>query len=153
MTEPSLRERALRYLARRDHSRSELTRKLASHGSAEEIEAVLDRMEELSLQSDARMAASWVRGHAGRFGRTRLQSELAHRGVPSELIEEALDNSEMASELDRARAVWRAKFHAVPLEAREWARQARFLHARGFDAEVVCALLREKPGDAEEDAQ
>ncbi|MDR0702236.1 MAG: recombination regulator RecX [Azoarcus sp.] len=153
MTGPSLRERALRHLARRDHSRAELARKLAPHGSAEEVEAVLDRMDELSLQSDARMAANWVRSHAGRFGRARLQSELAHRGLPSELIEETLDNDLVASELDRARAVWQAKFRAAPADAREWARQARFLHARGFSAELVRAVLREKTENTGENAQ
>ena len=34
MGEPSLRERALRHLARRDHSRAELARKLAHGGQA-----------------------------------------------------------------------------------------------------------------------
>jgi regulatory protein len=153
MTGPNLRERALRYLARRDHSRAELARKLAPHGSAGEVEAVLDHMGELSLQSDARMAASWVRSHAGRFGRARLQNELAHRGLPPELIEEALAGGEMASELERARAVWQAKFHAAPADAREWARQARFLHARGFATELIRAVLREEPETAEESSR
>ncbi|MDR0634798.1 MAG: recombination regulator RecX [Azoarcus sp.] len=148
MNEPSLRERALRHLARRDHSRAELARKLAPHGSAGEIETVLDRIGELSLQSDARMAASWVRGHAGRFGRARLQNELARRGVAPELIEEALADDGLASETERAHAVWRAKFHAAPADAREWARQARFLHGRGFAADIVRAVLREKPEEA-----
>ena len=43
MAETTLRERALRHLARRDHSRAELARKLAAHGSADEIEAVIAR--------------------------------------------------------------------------------------------------------------
>ena len=43
MGEPSLRERALRHLARRDHSRAELARKLAAHGDADEIAAVIER--------------------------------------------------------------------------------------------------------------
>ncbi|MDR2091951.1 MAG: recombination regulator RecX [Azoarcus sp.] len=154
MTEPSLRERALHHLARRDHSRAELARKLAPHGSAEEIETVLDRMDELSLQSDARMAANWVRSHAGRFGRARLQSELAHRGLSPELIAETLANDDLlADEHDRARAVWQAKFPAPPTDARDWARQARFLHARGFSAETVRAVLRETPENTEENAQ
>ncbi|MDR3214162.1 MAG: recombination regulator RecX [Azoarcus sp.] len=150
MTEPSLRERALRHLARRDYSRAELARKLAPYGASEEIGAVLDRMHELALQSDARMAASWVRSHAERFGRTRLQNELSRRGVPPDLIEDALASDGLASEAERACAVWRAKFHAVPADAREWARQARFLYARGFAAEVVRAVLREKPEDVGE---
>jgi regulatory protein len=153
MSEPSLRERALRCLARRDYSRAELARKLAPHGSAEEIETVLARMGELSLQSDARMAANWVRAHAGRFGRARLRNELARRGVGSELIEEALAGEDLAGELERARALWRAKFGALPGDAREWSRQARFLHARGFAAEIVRAALRENPAGGDGEAQ
>jgi regulatory protein len=145
MPATSLRERALRYLARRDHSRAELARKLAPHGTAEEIEAVLDRMTELSLQSDARMAASWVRGHAERFGRARLQNELARRGVARELIEETLADDDLASELERAGALWRARFHTAPADAREWARQARFLSGRGFSAEIIRTVLRAQP--------
>lgn len=145
MTEPSLRQRALRHLARRDYSRAELTRKLAPYGEVEEIDAVLDRMSELTLQSDARLAESWVRSHAGRFGHARLQSELARRGLARALIEEALSGDDLASEVDRARALRQTKFPDAPADAREWARQARFLHARGFAADVVRAVLAEKP--------
>jgi regulatory protein len=152
MPETSLRERALRYLARRDHSRAELTRKLAPHGTAEEIAAVLDRMSELSLQSDARMAASWVRGHAERFGHARLQNELARRGVARELIEETLADEDLATDLERASALWRAKFHTAPADAREWARQARFLNGRGFSAETIRTILRAQPEDSAEAA-
>ena len=146
MSEPSLRERALRYLAQRDHSRAELARKLGSYGSAEEIEAVLARMGELGLQSDSRFAAAWVRSKAGRFGAARLRSELARRGLERELVDEAIVGECVESELDRARTVWRAKFGAAPADAREWARQARFLQTRGFAVDVIRKLLKE-PSD------
>ncbi|MCL2162211.1 MAG: recombination regulator RecX [Betaproteobacteria bacterium] len=144
MSKPSLRERALRYLSRRDYNRAELARKLAPHGTDGEIEIILDRMGELSLQSDARMAENWVRSHQGRFGRARLQNELTRRGLARELIEEALMNSDMASELERARALRQSRYSALPREPREWARQARFLLARGFAAEIVRAVLHDK---------
>jgi regulatory protein len=145
MIMPSLRERALRHLSRRDYSRAELTRKLAPYGTEEEIGALLDRMGELSLQSDARLAESWVRSNNGRFGRTRLQYELTRRGLALELIEEALANGDMANELERARTVWQSRYGVAPINAREWARQARFLLARGFAAEVVRTVLKDDP--------
>jgi regulatory protein len=98
-------------------------------------------MGEISLQSDARMAESWVRGHNGRFGRARLQNELIRRGLTRELIEETLANGDMASEHERAHAVWQSRYCALPRDAREWARQTRFLLARGFAAEIVFAVL------------
>jgi regulatory protein len=143
MGEPSLRERALRHLARRDHSRAELSRKLAAHGEAEEIEAVIERMGELGLQSDTRYAEAFVRGKAGRFGASRLRSELARRGIDRDLIDEALAGECVESESDRARAVLRGRFIAPPADAREWARQARFLQTRGFAPDLIRKLLKE----------
>ena len=143
MGEPSLRERALRHLARRDHSRAELARKLSAHGDADEIEAVIERMGELGLQSDTRYAEAFVRGKAGRFGASRLRSELARRGVDRDLIDEAIAGECVESEADRARAVLRGRFTEPPADAREWARQARFLQTRGFAPDLIRKLLKE----------
>ena len=143
MGEPSLRERALRHLARRDHSRAELARKLAPHGEPAEIDAVIERMRELGLQSDTRYAEAFVRGKAGRFGASRLRSELARRGIDRDLIDEAIAGECVESEADRARAVLRGRFTEPPADAREWARQARFLQTRGFASELIRKLLKE----------
>ena len=143
MGEPSLRERALRHLARRDHSRAELARKLSAHGDADEIEAVIERMGELGLQSDTRYAEAFVRVKAGRFGASRLRSELARRGIDRDLIDEAIAGECVESEADRARAVLRARFTEPPADAREWARQARFLQTRGFAPDLIRKLLKE----------
>lgn len=148
MSEPTLRERALRYLAQRDHSRAELSRKLAGHGSAEEVAEVIARMGELGLQSDQRFAEAWVRSKAGRFGAARLRNELARRGVDRELVDEALAGECVESELERARTVWRARFGAPPADAREWARQARFLQTRGFATDLIRKLLKEQPDES-----
>ncbi|MBR0566446.1 recombination regulator RecX [Azoarcus sp. L1K30] len=148
MGEPSLRERALRHLARRDHSRQELARKLSPYGSADEIEAVLDRMTELGLQSDPRYAEALVRSKASRYGSTRLRHELARRGIERNLIDEAIEHECVVSELDRARAVWQSRFGTSPADRREWARQARFLQTRGFSTDVICKLLKEAPDES-----
>ena len=143
MGEPSLRERALRHLARRDHSRAELARKLAAHGAPDEIEAVIARMGELGLQSDSRYAEAFVRGKASRFGASRLRRELAHRGIDRDLIDEAITSECVESETERARAVLRSRFYDPPADAREWARQARFLQTRGFAPDLIRKLLKE----------
>ncbi|MGD9870414.1 MAG: recombination regulator RecX [Thauera sp.] len=143
MGEPTLRERALRHLARRDHSRAELSRKLASHGEPDEIAAVIDRMSELGLQSDSRYAEAFVRSKSARFGSTRLRSELSRRGVDRDLIDAALETECVESETERARAVLRGRFSTPPADAREWGRQARFLQTRGFAPELIRKLLKE----------
>lgn len=147
MSGPSLRERAIRHLARREHSSAELARKLAGHGDAEEIGDTLARMTELGLLSDPRFAEAWVRGKAGRFGTARLRAELARRGIDRDTADEALAGC-AETEQERARAVWRAKFGTPPADAREWARQARFLQTRGFSSETIRALLKELPDES-----
>ncbi|NMG15531.1 recombination regulator RecX [Aromatoleum bremense] len=148
MPEISLRERAVRHLARRDHSRAELARKLAPHGSAEEIDDVLNRMHELELLSDRRFAEAWVRSKAARFGTARLRHDLAQRGVARETIDAALAVEGGCTDFDRARQVWSSRFGAAPADAREWAKQARFLQGRGFGGDVIRKVLNETPDES-----
>ncbi len=147
MAAASLRERAIRLLAQREHSRAELARKLAGHGSPEEVEATLDRMTELDLLSDTRFAQAWVRSKAGRFGIARLRHDLARRGVDRELIDEALAAECTSDEMERAREVWSARFGKAAADRREWGRQARFLEGRGFSRSVIGKLLKEIPDE------
>jgi regulatory protein len=144
-----LRQEAIRLLARREHTRTELARKLAGHGTPEEIELVLAEMEATQLQSDSRTAESWLRGNAARLGGSRLRHSLKSRGLAPELIEAQIEQADLPDEMDRARAIWSRKFSAAPGNAKEWARQARFLQSRGFAGDVVRRLLKEP---REEDA-
>ena len=143
----SLRQRAIRLLAGRERSRAELIKKLAEHGTADEITVVLDELTELGLLSDERFAASYVRSHAARLGRSRLAQTLRAKGIGSELAAEQLD-TQLATETDndelqRANALWTRKFGQVPKDAKEWAKQARFLQYRGFSTDVIRRILRD----------
>jgi regulatory protein len=132
-----LRERALRLLARREHSRAELARKLENAGFARhDIAPLLDAFEAKNWLSDRRFAESWVADHRARAGSVKLAYDLRQRGVSDGIIEAVLgDNRD--SELDRAREVWRKKFGSAPADAAEKARQMRFLQSRGFTPEVI----------------
>ena len=70
-------------LARREHGRVELTRKLRKRGAPEElIEAALQRLSEEGLLSEARYLESFVayRARAG-YGPQRIREELGQRGL------------------------------------------------------------------------
>jgi regulatory protein len=136
-----LRRRAIGLLARREHSRAELVRKLAADGPAEEIDTVLAQLEAEGLLSDARFAEAFVRAQAPRLGKARLKQALREKGIAGELANDLL--GELPSELERAREVWTRKFAAPPCDTREWARQARFLQSRGFSQDVIVRLLKE----------
>jgi regulatory protein len=141
----SLRQRAIRLLAQREHTRLELQRKLSVHGAADEIDTVLAELEITQLQSDARFAEAYVRSHAPRLGAARLRQTLRTKGVDAELIDAQLSNESLPDELERARALWVRKFVLAPVDSKEWARQARFLQSRGFSADLIRRLLKELP--------
>lgn len=145
----TLRQRALRLLARREHSRAELARKLVPHAeSAETLNAVLDELVARRLLSDERYVEMRLNARSARFGNARLAQELRTQGVHEELVDAALAGCN--DELTRARAVWRRKFGDRPLteDAAGRAKQMRFLMSRGFSGETVRRVLR---GDFEDD--
>jgi regulatory protein len=132
-----LRERALGLLARREHSRAELARKLERAGFVRyDIAPLLDAFEAKNWLSDRRFAESYVADHRARAGSVKLAYDLRQRGVGDSIIESVLgDNRD--SELDRAREVWQKKFSAAPADAAEKSKQMRFLQSRGFTPEVI----------------
>lgn len=132
-----LRERALRLLARREHSRAELTRKLGQAGFAlEDIAPLLDQFEAKNWLSDQRFAESYLADHRARAGSIKLAYDLRQRGVSSSIIDELLKDNQN-SELERAREVWQKKFGTPPADAAEKARHIRFMQSRGFTGEVI----------------
>ena len=137
----SLRQRALGYLARREHSRFDLARKLERAGfTPEAIGPVLDDFETKNWLSDKRFAESWVADHRTRHGRIRLAYDLRQRGVSETLIEATLAANH-DGELERARRVWEKKFGTPPRDPAEKARQIRFLQGRGFAPETITRAI------------
>ena len=131
-----LRERALNLLARREHSRAELARKLAPHGDPDEVAVLLDDLEREHLLSNTRYAESLAHARAGRHGSLRLKADLRDKGVPETVISQVVTEAK-EQDLATARQVWDRKFGQSPKDAAERARQMRFLASRGFPAEVV----------------
>lgn len=143
----SLKGRALRYLAAREHSRQELTRKLLPHAaSLEDLEALLDTLEAAGLLSAARFVESIIRRKSGRFGASRIKHELQQHGVDTELITQAVSNLDL-TELERAQAIWQKRYgpEASPQaqSSAERQKQDRFLRQRGFSSDVIRQVLRD----------
>jgi regulatory protein len=146
-TEPSLRARAMRFLARREHSRAELRRKLAPKApEGEDLDALLDDLAKRGWLSDARFAEQSIRSHARRFGPLKLVQQLRSRGVDEDAIAAGFRaaGDEGASSLEQ---VWRSRFRAPPAGEREKAKQARFLQGRGFALDDIFRFFKTlRPG-------
>jgi len=138
----SLRARALRYLARREHSRLELARKLAPHAEdPAEVERVLDELEQRGWLSERRVVEQVVHARRARFGARRIGRELLEKGISEEGVAAALPGLK-SGEQEAARAVWLRKFGGrQPRGLAERARQVRFLQGRGFDFEVILKVI------------
>jgi len=139
----SIRESAMNYLARREHSRCELEKKLAQKEfAASEISAALDRLIDDGLLSDSRFAEAYVNARRQRgSGPIKIQAELKLRGVDDEIVSQYLDQQDL---------VWYELVHEVrskrfgevlPSEYAQRMRQARFLQQRGFTYEQINAAF------------
>jgi len=140
-TEPSLKARAMRLLARREHSRSELARKLAAHAAeSDDVAALLDELATKGWLSDVRFAEQSIRAKSRRFGPRKLAYDLRAKGVDEESIAAGLRAAGIDG-VSRIEDIWRSRFHAPPANDREKARQVRFLVGRGFGTEEVFRFL------------
>ncbi len=136
-----VRTAALSLLARREHSRMELTRKLELKGYATVVVGqVLLSLEEDGYLSDARFAEVYVRVRSERgYGPMRIRAELRERGVADAIIATSLAPYQDAwlTQLERIRA----KRFGRAGDFTERARQTRFFQARGFTMEQISAVL------------
>jgi regulatory protein len=143
--ERSPRNAAMDLLARREHARSELERKLSRHFDREAIAQALDRLAEEGLQSDRRFAEAFVRERATRgYGPQRINAELQQRGIADRVAQAALATvceEEGIDWREQARSALCKKFGqaTLPADFRERARRLRFLSYRGFDTSQFAA--------------
>jgi regulatory protein len=137
---PDLRARALGYLARREYSRDELQRKLQLHAEDRDaLEALLDDLQRRGWLSEQRVVEQVVHARQSKFGSRRIAYELREKGITEELIDGALAGFD---ELTTARTVWARKFGTLPTDAKERAKQMRFLMSRGFGGDTIRKVLQ-----------
>jgi regulatory protein len=146
----ALRAKAIRLLARRERSRSELRRLLDPEGdAAAQVECLLDELEQQGWLSEARLAEQIVNGRRKRAGAGRIRLELRRRGLSEEAVDsatEGLESGDFAVAVD----LWRRRFGKVAADRAGRERQLRFLLARGFGHGMALKVLRHA-GDPDTD--
>ena len=132
------REKALRLLTMRDHSREELRRKLERTVDADAAREAVGRMEDLGLVNDGEYAARYARELIQRrdFGRRRAVFELCRRGIGKETAEQAVDAVD-GDPLQRAERFLRAKYPQGLADEAARRRAGAALARRGFDWEDI----------------
>jgi regulatory protein len=138
---------ALRILTGRDHSKSELIRKLKQRGlKSEDIEKTVSECERLDYINDERTARVYInqmirKGH----GLNRIRHEMNKKGLRSQRIQNIL--SEIESDIDEAEGAERILEKNVKRFERETDLKKRrdkiyrFLYARGFSQDTIRKLI------------
>jgi regulatory protein len=108
------------------------------------VDQLLDWLTANKYLDETRFVESRVNARSRKQGTLRIKLELSRHGL-------ALDPEQAAvlreTEFARAQALWQRKFGEVARDARERGKQARFLAARGFAADIVRRIV----GGLEED--
>lgn len=142
-TAAELRARALRLLARREHSRLELTRKLAPHAESDAVlRQVLEDLVAKRQLSDERYAEERARWLARKYGAAKIRHDLKSKGVAPELVERVSSGDD----IERAAGILRRKFRSPATTREERARRMRFLLGRGFSHETIRSALGASAG-------
>lgn len=141
--EKTIYSKALALLARREHARAELKRKLQQRYTDDTlIDTVLDRLQQENYQSNTRFAEHFLRARVNQgYGALRIERELQDKGVSEDLIQQTLLDAEVDWE-DHLRQVREKKFGDQPPEDfKEKSKQVKFLEYRGFALSSVLGLL------------
>jgi regulatory protein len=120
-TPAELKARALRHLARREHSRAELARKLLPFA-----------------ESQHRFAEMRTHILSRKYGAAKIRQDLKSKGVPDEIV----DGVSAEGELERAREILRRKYKTPATTREERAKRMRFLQGRGFSLDSIYRLVR-----------
>ena len=141
----SLKGRALRLLAAREQSRSELEKKLKPFEETPgQIALVLDDLQAKDFISEARVVESVINRRQAKLGASRIRQELFSKGIDKEAVVEAMAGLK-ATEFERARELWQRKFATKsggqPPDRAAQAKQMRFLAARGFSGDVIRRVM------------
>lgn len=133
-------------LARREHSVLELRRKLEKREMAGDlVEQALQGLLDDGLLHEGRFAESFVSSRIRKGqGSVRIRADLSERGVPSSLVEQALEEAgcdwfELASRVRVKRFG-----HDLPADFPQKAKQSRFLQYRGFTSEEIRFAVGDK---------
>jgi regulatory protein len=140
-----LRARALRLLARREHTRQELERKLSPHaGSSDELKGLLAGLKQKNQLSEERFAEGRARQLSRKYGAARIRQDLKAKGVSEELISRF---SSSEDEMQKAKEILERKYRTPAATREEKAKRMRFLQSRGFSSDIIFRLLSARDAD------
>ncbi len=135
----SARERALDLLSAAEQTSGTLRQKLLRWYGEEAVEAAVLRMEELGLINDLDYGRRYAADAVNLRGwpRRRIAMELQKKGVPEEVIEEALADITEETEIETACRLLEGPYRGKLRDRKERDKVKAALQRRGFSYEVI----------------
>lgn len=136
-------------LARREHARAELLRKLADRFPESDeglIHSALDQLEEDNLLSDERFTEACLRSRMSKgYGPLYIEQYLRERRVASALISaylDAVDEQHWAALIEEV-VIKKLGGASLPVQgSKAWQSLQRYLRSRGFTSPQIAKALR-----------
>lgn len=144
---------ALAMLSRRDHSETEVRRRLSAKGFPDEVvDRVLARLVEAGYLDDRRFARVFAESaiRNGRGYGYRLRYDLSRRGVDEAIITDAL--GELGAEYDELAVLHGlmakrfADFDPLTVDGRRKRRVMAYFQRRGFSLAAISQVMRDMEG-------
>jgi regulatory protein len=131
---------ALRILARREHSKLELTHKLHDKNfDQDKINDVIDLLEQKNFLNNTRFANSYARRRANKgLGKLRIQAELKQRGISKETMADIQWDDQ-----ETIKKIYQKKFGLKPMnDLKDKAKRINFLQYKGFGADEIRKVIK-----------
>ncbi len=146
-----IKNKALKLLSRREHSRRELKDKLLRRDfNFQNVEVVLEDLSNSGYLNDRRFARTWIKNRLQRKprGKALIEAELRDKGVDGQVIEEELNNllseqKEKAMCEKLARKWLNKKNKKISEDDDLQIKLMRYLSSRGFSKRVIRKVLSE----------
>ena len=136
---------AFRYLNRRDRTVGEMHRHLEGKGvGADTVDDAVAELERGGWLDDAGFAARFAddKRRLESWGAERIERGLAARGVPGDVVREALGDGDRETELEGALAVLRRRFPALDGDPSLRRRAYGVLLRKGYEPELAADAVR-----------
>jgi len=136
---------ALNYLAISPRTAAEMERYLGKKGFDHHlIREVVEGFRNSGYINDADYAARYISNKLGKklVGKNLLFGELMKKGIPRDVIRQALKESEsIHGNFDQVMAIAEKKYNTLRDKKNGIGKLAYFLHGRGFDGDMVNAVI------------
>ncbi len=136
------KKRAMHLLEQADRTEHQLREKLRQNGYPEEgVEGAVAYVKQFRYVDDLRYAKSFVRYQQEKKSRQRLTTDLLRRGVPGELIAQALEEEFAADETEQIRNWLERRHYDGSSDEKTKRRTYQFLMRKGFKSADILGVM------------